>query len=1313
MVHPLTPTLELTFHEVAGDPWEGRATPRFQGEPGEPFSVREAMTARERAEVRWYIEELMDLPEGGNLRRARDVETALESFGRRLWDGLAGPVVERWLGAVQGARTGRLELRAATLRDEAAFRTPWELLRVGGKGKGGRLLHQLGVTVVRRVDAHLPRLAVPKASSGLRLLAIVCRPEEAGFLDPRYTPEAILDSLADRPEVEVDFCRPPTLPALIEALESARRDGQPYHAVHFDGHGTTLPAEGGIGALCFENAEGELHLVRAPELGDLLSRFDVPLVVLEACRTATKAFAQDTVAGALLRQGVGTVLAMGHAVHVDLTRELMAGFYGAIGDGAALGEALQAARNRAYAQPARRTRVAVDAPTVALRDWFVPQLYQGGEDPRLLTKKPARRKRREEPIFAGFPPAPRAGFQGRGHELHRLERAVCAHRAVVVHAPGGMGKTALAREAAHWWVRTGLFPDGAVFVSLEGNPSPDRLVSLVGEALAGIDFHAKSDSAAWLEDQLARGRMLLVWDNYESVLPAFNAGRPVPPEFAELAQRWTGGGSRLLVTCRSAEVGFDARGFPLGELNRVEGLMLLVGYLDRLGFGRRQREERGWTGEELEPLVVRTGGHPLALELLAPQVAKLGPEPVLEELAKLLARAEQESPEGRNRSLKASIDFSIRHLSPEARAALPAVALLAGGCPEPMARDVIGLAGDAWEEVRRELEATGLVRVEGPFFRPHPVLGELEAARLETWVKAAVGDESGSEEEPRREVEDRFFAAAFAFAREFDRVVRTSRARAALGAMAATEAVVRRAVERAAAGGRLELAWAIADPLKGFLVRTGRGGEGSRLMSELHQQAGAAEGEITEIAARLTREAAWARAATDPAGAVAELVELLSRLRCAHGWDPRFERAQCLMTLGRVHDDLASCPADATPHLEDAIHLFADLEAEAGTDTTNRAAALGDLANALLSLGRLPEALGTAEQSLSLNRARRDLSASARAEVQIAQILGSQGRLAEAEGRYHRALEDAASAGDDELVGTLWQSLGVMALDRNRPGEAVQPLQKALAASQRAGNDRSRMRVLNLLGSVEAGCGRREAALAWYEQSLALAQKLRDMEGQAMARSNRASVLSILAQDASEPVERRRLLNEAIAEAREALAIREDLDQPASIAIGHNNLAESLRLTGQLEGAEVHARQALAIFERLDSPRTWQPLLILEQIAEDRGDDAAAAEWRRRKEDAQAEAERRAGPDSLPQEHIVHLLQLALAARAQKLPLADALRADGAEDPAAYLAFLEQNHPWLAAHLHALATGAARPEVPAPPPWPAFLDQAWQAAATA
>jgi len=40
-----------------------------------------------------------------------------------------------------------------------------------------------------------------------------------------------------------------------------------------------------------------------------------------------------------------------------------------------------------------------------------------------------------------------------------------SHRAIVLNAMSGMRKTALATEAAHWWTRSGLFRDGACFIS--------------------------------------------------------------------------------------------------------------------------------------------------------------------------------------------------------------------------------------------------------------------------------------------------------------------------------------------------------------------------------------------------------------------------------------------------------------------------------------------------------------------------------------------------------------------------------------------------------------------------------------------------------------------------------------------------------------------------------------------------------------------------------------------------------------------------------------------------------------------------------
>jgi len=1091
----MTPVLELTFREVGGSPWEGRASVRFQGEPSEPFAVREGISGDQRKDIRWYVEEYMDFPEGGNATRAERIERELADYGWDLWQGLQGggqgAVLQQWLGAVQLSGSGRLELRAADPRDEIAFRSPWELMREGNTTSGaGTLLHQLNVDVVRRVTANLPRLKLADTSDGLRVLTIVCRPDDAGFLDPRYAPEAILEALDDRPEVSVDFCRPGTLAVLTDVMQRAADDGKPYHVVHFDGHGTYLTTEGGVGVLCFEKADGQMDLVRATRFGDLMARFRVPLVVLEACRTSAKFFAHDTLASALLRQGVGTVVAMSHSVHIDMTRLLMEGFYGAIARGQPLGPALQAGRNQVLASPSRRMGAGPDAPQVELEDWFVPQLYQGGEDPVLLSKKPSRRKAKPAPMCVGFPPAPRAGFQGRGRELHRLERAVLKHPAVVVHAPGGMGKTALAREAAQWWTRTGMFPDGAVFLSFERIASPEALLAALGEALEGVEFHKRDDKEQWLSEQLAKRRMLLVWDNYESALPKFAGGDATPPEYARWAEEWTRGNTRILLTCRDPEVGLDAWPFALGELSLPEGLTLLVRFLERLGIDRQQRQKRGITVEALEPIVEQTAGHPLALELLTPLIKKLGPKPVADELGPLLAAAEQKHPEDRNRSMRASLDFSMRHLSAEARAALPAVALLAGGCMENMGHMVAGLEEEDWLRVREELERTGLVRVDGPLLKPHPVLADAEGLA------------------PSDELAERFIAVILSLCGGFDKLVRTADAKLALGVMAACEVVVRRAIDAALQHSNVQQAAFIADSLKLFLERSGRGGEGARLVAEVHRRAGLDdERELTEVATALARQTAEARAASDAEGAARQLETLLERLDAVESWDTRFQRALTLMTLGEVHDDFRRRPADALDPLRQAAVLFETLEKEGQAGTANRAAALGDLANALGALSRFDEAIEAAEEGLALDKKRGDSLAAARGLGQIASIFAGQGRFQEAEARYAEALETAKTAGDDEFVGTISQHLGIMALDRGRTEEAAAHLRDALAACQRAGNESGQMEVFNSLGTVDGMRGNFEAALAWHEQSLKLATKLGDVNGQATNRTNRAIVL--------------------------------------------------------------------------------------------------------------------------------------------------------------------------------------------------------------
>jgi hypothetical protein len=135
---------------------------------------------------------------------------------------------------------------------------------------------------------------------------------------------------------------------------------------------------------------------------------------------------------------------------------------------------------------------------------------------------------------------------------------------------------------------------------------------------------------------------------------------------------------------------------------------------------------------------------------------------------------------------------------------------------------------------------------------------------------------------------------------------------------------------------------------------------------------------------------------------------------------------------------------------------------------------------------------------------------------------------------------------------------------------------------------------------------------------------------------------------------------------------------------------------------------------QLNDPKLYGPLQILEDIATARGDASSATEYRRRAEAAYAEAQQRAGRAGLDPQLLAALLQLALHARAQQLPLLDALRAAGAEDPAALIDQIAQNEPWLATHLQALATNQPQPQPQAtiPTQHAQLLTQAWQAAET-
>ena len=158
-------------------------------------------------------------------------------------------------------------------------------------------------------------------------------------------------------------------------------------------------------------------------------------------------------------------------------------------------------------------------------------MYQNGADPTLVRAKTniaRKQKVNGNKIFHDFPPEPMYQFHGRAFEILKLERAFRKHIGALVAGMGGMGKTALVREAAAWWLRTGRF-EAAVFISFEQRTGAERVVQTLGQALAGPDFASLPADVQRRRviELFHKTRALVVFDNFESTLPAFqNGGTP-------------------------------------------------------------------------------------------------------------------------------------------------------------------------------------------------------------------------------------------------------------------------------------------------------------------------------------------------------------------------------------------------------------------------------------------------------------------------------------------------------------------------------------------------------------------------------------------------------------------------------------------------------------------------------------------------------------------------------------------------------------------------------------------------------------------
>jgi hypothetical protein len=726
----------------------------------------EVMTPAERAELLWYLEESPLCTDEEASARARAVEDLLVEIGRRLYRATRGGEAAEIVGAWRLQPAGR---RQVSLRSEvpSLLGLPWELLH---DEQGFLALRTRSpVAVLRRLPrSELPALQLEFARP-LRILLVTARPDAAPFIDHRLVAGPLVEGLigpgAGAGEIALEFLRPPTLPSLHQRLGDPAQP--PVHVLHFDGHGldeaddsiAELSPEGQPSGLrrqglAFEDAGGRLDLVPPHVLAQVLQGSEVRVAVLTACRSALSAGADpfSSIAAQLIRSGLDAVVGMGANLLADSAQRFAESFYRAVAAGVAVPEALGRVRQAMHDAPGRPAD-RVGGPIPALRDWWVPQLFQQRPLEFQASRSPGGPKRTGRSRAATGVPAPRLfecryGFAGRARELLRIERALVRGRIAVVHGPIGSGRTALAGEAADWLTRTGPFSAAGVVALAASRDAPavhQELGGMLGLTGKSFDPSDPASILAVLRKKPPARPVLVVADDLDAILPGGATALDPAPRAAlvDLLLALPELGCGVVITSRSESLG-DARLAPsrravhlaLGGLEPRDAAALAGRILADLEIDRRALPPR-----DLDALLGRLERLPLAMELILPTLRRWHPVRLQGELRQALDQVGARPIPGLPNAIAAAWAVWRRALADPQRVGLdrlnpdPA----RGDLDEDAIRGLTGLSEVDWGTLRLALATSGLVSTgpNRPAGRPpslsfHAALGLLLARRPST-----------------------------------------------------------------------------------------------------------------------------------------------------------------------------------------------------------------------------------------------------------------------------------------------------------------------------------------------------------------------------------------------------------------------------------------------------------------------------------------------------------------------------------------------------------------------------------------------------
>jgi predicted ATPase/DNA-binding SARP family transcriptional activator len=303
-------------------------------------------------------------------------------------------------------------------------------------------------------------------------------------------------------------------------------------------------------------------------------------------------------------------------------------------------------------------------------------------------------------------------FVGRHRDCERTLAGLRGSQLVTITGDGGIGKTRLALEVAQRLDVTD-YPDGVWFCDVSTADDATGLAEEVASALQ-LATPPGTDVQAELVRALQRARLLLLIDNSERL-------RQAVAQLVELILA-SGSEAKVLATSRAPLRVQGEQVIPLDpltvpsngkdEATTAPAVQLL---LDRARAAGAPVEE---DDPRLVEIVRRLDGMPLAIELAAPRLATMSAAALVTRLDRRsgLLTGPTTAP-SRQRTLRATIDWSFELLGEEAQRLFAALSVFRGGWTLDTAELIttaVGLDPDAVAPLMGELAEHSMIRAELP-----------------------------------------------------------------------------------------------------------------------------------------------------------------------------------------------------------------------------------------------------------------------------------------------------------------------------------------------------------------------------------------------------------------------------------------------------------------------------------------------------------------------------------------------------------------------------------------------------------------------